>query len=443
MRNYFNTIFYSLLNQSYRIKLAFITFLFLLNVIAVSANSSQSGNEIFDTKKVHEIRIYFLQANAWDSLIYYKTESGLKKYMQANVVFNGEPFYSCGIRLKGESSFVFSNENKKSIKLKFNQYINGQLYHGISTLNLNNNFNDPTMIREKLFFDIMRMEKLPVPRTAHANVYLNDRLLGLFTIVEEINRRFLENEFGNAEGSFYEGEPIATFEYLGVEQENYLRSYIVRHSENNMLDLIDLIKAINKKGLSESNYSKQLEKHLNIESVMKIWAITNVFYNSDAYNTEFVHNFFLYRNQSTKRFEWLSFDGNNAFNTWNPRHNMAQAENLDIYYIADDGINRPLQTALFNHSYYRNFYKNYIKSLLEKRLTETVLMAMVDELTIRIRKSLYADPHKIFTNEDFEKNIYEYLGDPTDPGGYVPGLKQFIKARRNFVLTQINATAGE
>lgn len=413
-------------------KLVFAGFLF------VNANAqSKADTEIFEAKKVHEIKIYFMQSNAWDSLIYYKTREGQNQYMQATVVVNGKPFYSSGVRLKGQSSFDFSHEYKKSFKIKFNQYTGGQTLYGISTINLNNNFNDPTMIREKLLFDIMRMEKLPAPRTAHAAVYLNDRYLGLYTLVEEINRRFLENEFGNSNGSLYEGEPYATLEDYGDNYEMYWRSYLKKNMTDSLADLIDLIKAINKAGMSDINYSKQLEMHLNVENVLKIWAITNIFYNSDAYNTEFVHNFFLYKNTLTKRFEWLPFDGNNAFNAWNPRHSLEAAERLSLFYIADDGINRPLQQKLFGHIKYREFYTNYARNLLEKKLTEPVLIAKVDELTIRVRRYIYEDPYKMFTNEQFEKSIYESLGDTLDPGGYVPGLKPFIRARRNFILNEI------
>ncbi len=418
-----------------------IVFTFLL---VLNANTqSKASTEIFDAKKVHEIRIYFFQPNAWDSLIYYKTRDGNNQYMQGTVFFNGKPFYSSGLRLKGQSSFDYSHELKKSFKIKFNQYIPGQTLHGISTINLNNNFNDPTMIREKLLFDIMRMEKLPAPRTAHAAVYLNDKYIGLYTLVEEINRRFLENEFGNAQGSLYEGEPVATFEDFGDNMDKYRRSYITKHSNNAMADLIELIRAINKSGLSDANYAKQLEKHLNVENVLKIWAITNIFYNSDAYNTEFVHNFFLYKNASANRFEWLPFDGNNAFNAWNPRHSLKAAETLSLYYIADDGVNRPLQNRLFENSIYRAFYTSYARNLLEKKLPEAILMAKVDELTVRVRRYIYDDPYKMFSNEEFEKSIYEHLGDIDDPGGYVPGLKPFIKSRRNFILNEISPMPGE
>lgn len=432
-------------NKSVSGKLIIILGLVACCILFPSANLAQTKAdlEIFNVKKVHVIKINFLQPNAWDSLIHYKTGPEDKKYMQATVTFNDKPFYSAGVRLKGQSSFDFSNDRKKSFKIKFNQYIGGQTIHGISTINLNNNFNDPTMIREKLLFDIMRMEKLPAPRTAHAAVYLNNEYLGLYTLVEEINRRFLENEFGNADGSLYEGEPVATFENLGDELKNYMRSYITKHSENNMADLIELIRSVNKQGLSDINYAKQLEAHLNVENVLKIWAITNVFYNSDAYNTEFVHNFFLYRNSQTKRFEWLPFDGNNAFNTWNPRHSLEATEKLSIFYIANDGVNRPLQNNLFANKHYSEFYRGYIKNLLEIKLTEAVLMAMVDDLTIRVRKYLYEDPYKMFSNEEFERSIYEHSGNFEDPGAYIPGLKPFIKARRENVLNQLNSIPSD
>ena len=56
------------------------------------------GSEIFDTEKVHEIRINFLQNAAWDSLIQHKEmrdSLNVKKYLQGNVEVNGKIYYSC------------------------------------------------------------------------------------------------------------------------------------------------------------------------------------------------------------------------------------------------------------------------------------------------------------------------------------------------------------
>ncbi len=59
------------------------------------------------------------------------------------------------MRFKGNSSFS-ANGVKKSFKIDFDEYDednNALVFYDLKKLNLNNGFNDPTMLREKLFYD--------------------------------------------------------------------------------------------------------------------------------------------------------------------------------------------------------------------------------------------------------------------------------------------------
>ena len=51
--------------------------------------------------------------------------------------------------------------------------------------------------------------------------------------------------------------------------------------------------------------------------------------------------------------------------------------------------------------------------------------------------SVYADVNKMYSNTDFDTNVNTTVGDPLDPGNFIPGLKSFINARRNSVEKQI------
>ena len=398
---------------------------------------SLTGERIFGVDIIHEVRISFLQTDPWDSLFLMKKERDsleIKRYMQSNVEVDGIKYYSCGIRFKGESSFEYYPGKKKSFKINFGKYIKKQKVDGLKTINLNNAFRDPSFIREKLYLDFMRREGLPVPRCTYANVYVNGEYLGLYLLVEEINKGFLKQNFQNKKGAFFKGEPKATFEYKGEKAEDYLNSYRnKKDSLDGFNELIDLIKVINGKG---DEAQPSLDEIFNINDCLKIFAITNLFVNVDAYNIHYRHNFYLYRNKQTKKFEWIPYDGNYALCAFSPEFNIVQAQQLDIFYHYEKK-NSPLMKLIFSNPEYRKYYQNYIEYLLESKFTKMALENEIDDLVMRIRRSVYYDTYKMYSNEDFETNINESIGNVRDAGAFIPGLKSFLDKRIDFLNKEL------
>lgn len=398
------------------------------------------GKALFEKEQVHQVRIQFQYPQAYDSLNFYKEKSNQNLYLQANVVVDGKTYYASGIRIKGESSYEFYPGQKKSFKLKFNQFIKDQKIDGLSCINLNNGFKDPSMMREKILFDAMRAEGLPAPRVTYANVFVNDEAYGLYFLVEDINKPFFNFNFGNKDGHLYKGEPKADYVKLGDSVENYRGSYLSSIGESEQVldqDLVDLIQAINCETCSPKALKAGLDAHLNTEACLKIFAMTSFFCNIDAYNLIFSHNHYLYGNREHQKFEWIPYDGNYAFCAWSPTFTYKAASELDIYYIRDS-INQPLMTAFFKNPEYKEFYTSFMKTLVNKRLNDFYIEKEVDRLAVLIRKYIYEDPKKMYTNAQFEQNLNETIGDPLDPGAFVPGIKSFYKDRRLSILKQLD-----
>jgi spore coat protein CotH len=417
----------------------------LLVLLCLQLNAQNDKNKIgdkfFNTDLVHDIHIKYAHCNYWDSLIhykeYYKDQLEINKYLQANVIIDGSTFYAVGVRIKGESSYDYTPGDKKSFKIKLNKFIKNQDLDNLTTINLNNGFKDPSFLREKIFFDILRNEGIPAPRISFANLNINDKNFGLYVVSEHINRRFLERYFGNKNGSFYKGEPKATFEYLGNKTDNYQGKFHAEHKKNKIRkDLVDLIKIINDDSLNETEFKEEIEQILNVENCLKIFAITNLFCNVDAYNMIYPHNFYLYKNTDTDLFEWIPYDANYAFCAWSPVFELQEAEKMSIFYQYPDN-NNPLFKKIISNSYYKEYYINYIQTLLDKYFTKEYIENQIEDLSLKIRKYVYLDEMKMYSNEEFEKNLNETIGDPDDPGAFIPGLKSFWINRRKAVQTEI------
>src|SRR5436190_14774007 len=116
----------------------------------------------------------------------------------------GEITYTnVAIRLKGVGSFR-PIDQKPSFSLKFNKYTAKQEFYGLSRIGLNNSIQDPTYINEALCGQFFRDIGVPAARATHAWVQLDGRELGLYVLVEGINKDFLRRNFKADTGNLYE-----------------------------------------------------------------------------------------------------------------------------------------------------------------------------------------------------------------------------------------------
>ena len=443
----------ALLNKNKRkpiMKQIYLLF-FLITIAALSTGCGNKtpGEELFDDSYVHTVKVNFAQKDFWDSLKEYRSVRDsleITRYMMCSVMIDGEPADSAGIRFKGESSYDFTSTRKKSFKISFNKFVKRGRHQGLRRISLNNNFKDPTMMREKLMLDFYRAQGLPAQRSSYAKLYINDVYWGLYLVVEEINDEFLAHNFGSDTGNLYMGEPRPTLEYFGDDLYNYIRRYKRKNNrkDSNWTDLTALLKKINDTVAPPADYKASLEKELDTDNLLKAWAINNLFVNVDAYNMLYPHNYYLYFQDEEKRFKWISYDFNYGFGAWTPRYDLQQVTGFDIYYVHDREARVPLATQLLRRNHItRQAYAAQMQELAEKHFTPENLFPEIDKIAALIRESVYADTLKMYSNEDFENNITKDIGDVRDPGAFTPGLKPFIERRRESVLKQLGNTRKE
>src|SRR5687767_1528244 len=128
-------------------------------------------------------------------------------YVKADVVFDGRHLKSVGVRFKGNLSHsVSSGTPRRPMKLDFERFADGRRFAKLATINLNNQALDTTQAREALAFELFRDAAVPAPRTAYALVRLkvpglfDNEFLGLYTLIEEVDREFLKRHFKSPHG---------------------------------------------------------------------------------------------------------------------------------------------------------------------------------------------------------------------------------------------------
>jgi spore coat protein H len=133
-----------------------------------------------------------------------KLQRSSKTYVSAEITEGKNVMTNVGVRLKGMGSFRPINE-KPSFAVKFDEFDEKQTYRGLKKLMFNNSSQDSTYVAEMLATQLFADAGVPAARVSHARLRLNGRDLGLYVVIEAMNKDFLKRHFGSGKGNMYEG----------------------------------------------------------------------------------------------------------------------------------------------------------------------------------------------------------------------------------------------
>jgi hypothetical protein len=154
-------------------------------------------------------------------------------FVKAQISLDGETVHDVGLRMKGNSSYASAEKTLHvPLKIDFNRFVPGQHFHGLATINLHNNAFDNSQMREHLTYAIFREAGLPASRTAYAKVFLtipgkyDHKEIGLYSIVEEVDKEFIKSRFPSTKGLLMKPETISFgLRDLGDDWKDYIRQY--------------------------------------------------------------------------------------------------------------------------------------------------------------------------------------------------------------------------
>ena len=363
---------------------------------------AQSGQHIFDNATVHEIRIFFDDPGFWDTLTNHyniSVDTTLENVpLSAQVIIDGDEVDSVGVSQKGYySNWGAGGSLKKPLKLDFNYFVNGGKYDDVKSLNLQNAFMDPSLMRDVLAYKMLRDFGVAASRTSYAKVYINDSYWGLYVLVESVNKTFLEEHFGNNDGNLYKAN-WTSLQYLGDNQDAYSNDFELKTNEstNDWSRLIYLIKKINQ--TNNNAYKDTIPKYLDMESYLKTMAVDVTINNWDSY---FGHgrNFYLYDNPTDGKFYWIPWDYNLAFSG----DAFSQYDITLSGLRSDPSFDKILTKKVFNNPTLKAQYLQHACHLHHGAFTEEHLFPFIESTGALIRADLEADPNKFYPNiEDFD-----------------------------------------
>ncbi len=406
-------------------------------IFSAKTRAQNPGDVLFGMSGIHTVEITFTQSGWWDTLVNNKLISdqlGSDVYMSGTVTMDGNPIDSVGVRLKGNASYNHPG-TKKPIRLEFDEYRNNQAYDGLSSLHLNNSAYDPTMLREKLMLDVLKNHGIPAPRCAFALVYFNGSFIGVYNMIEHIDKKFLNSHFNDDRGNLFKGDPYGSLQWQGSSQSSYYGSYELKTNEtqNDWSDLVNLIDVINNSG---TNFPTAIRQVMDVDAFLWYLAANNVFGNMDSY-VHNPHNYYLYHDSISNKFEWIAWDVGLSFGVF-PTFFGTTGIQMDVFHLPDNGTNVPLTRELFKYPEFKQIYLDAMCTILNEDFNSAMLFPKIDSLADVVRPWVYAEisANKMYTTDQFEGNL-GYASYSVWILAEIPGLKEFVNKRRGHIAQQL------
>jgi spore coat protein CotH len=387
---------------------------------------------IYDDRVVREMRIYFTEPNYWSILTSnYQSKTNLK----AKMIYEGKTYEGIGVRFKGQTSYgvVFggpgSTSQKKSFNISMDFTVDDQNIEGYKTFNLNNSFQDPSFMKEVVYYTLIRRHST-ASKASFIRLFINDQDWGIYQNIQQLNKDFLEEWWPNNDGSNWRadippgnpsggtgigwGDGKAAINYLGDDISTYQKNYTLKStgSSNPWQELVTACRILNQTPISD------------LEAVGKdyfdwdkiIWHLASevLFCDDDSYVYKGKMDYYLYKDEVTGRISTFDYDGNSTLNNnflgWSPFYN-------------EEKVNYPLMNRILQVPKLRQRYISHLKVLIDQYCDNSKIESKLNAYKALIEKFVEADPKKATSYTAFLNGIGP--------------LKTFLEKRKIAILNNL------
>ncbi len=198
--------------------------------------------------------------------------------------------------------------------------------------------------------------------------------------------------------------------YSGIFDNSIFKST----NEKDQRNLINILKNLNN--------GTDLEKYIDVDEVLRYFAVNTFLVNLDSYAGSLKHNYYLYERDG--RLQILPWDLNMSF----AGHQMSdgsKAVNFPIDApVSDTMENSPLISKLLEVEEYKTLYHQYLERLVIEYINSGKYEATISKVNELIADYVKNDATAFYTYEQYLKSL--------------PVLLQFGKDRGDSIIAQLN-----
>ncbi|WP_406694258.1 CotH kinase family protein [Singulisphaera sp. Ch08] len=234
------------------------------------------------------------------------------------VTAEGKTYQGVGLRYSGNASYMASAFGlKRSLLVDLNRAEHVD-FHGLRAMQLQGGALDPTKAREALAFARFREAGVPAPRTALAEVTLSvpgqheKVYLGLYTLVEPVDRPFLKDRFHTDKGLLLRPQGLRGLDFLGDDWEKYRGPYrpLAEPTPDEAKRLIEFLRLVQQG--EDERFRNEIGSYLDVDKFLRFMAVQALIANADGFFT-LGYNYSLFLDPNTHRFVFIPGDQELSF----------------------------------------------------------------------------------------------------------------------------------
>jgi len=386
---------------------------------------AQTFDELFDPSVLRDVHLR-MKADDWETLKAHYLED---TYYRADFQWRDLTVPIVGIRSRGSAS---RNAHKPGLKISFDQYIDGQRPFGLKSIVLANGIQDPSMLKQRLGLGMFTRMGMAAPRVVHVRVFVNDEYIGLYQLIEPIDKIFLARVFGNdAQGKAENGGYLYEYawkdefdwSYPGSDLQTYAELFEPSTHETDAPSLLygpleELFRTFNE--VPDSIFERDVGRLLDLRQFTQHIAVENFIAEYDGFLGHWhANNFYLYRFQGRTLSQFLPWDKDLAF--WDSHYDLFQ--NVDDNVLASRVLKMPAYRRLYLETLIacaasaselpdpEHSRKGWLETEAEREVAQTL-------------QAGEADQNKRFDNERFDDELMKVL--------------RFARDRAPFVMEEAN-----
>ena len=289
-------------------------------VCAPRAALAQSTDDLFNIAALQRVDL-LVNSQDWEKL---KANFQENTYYPTDLRWNGLTVRNIDIRSRGLGS---RSATKPGLRVDFDRYASSQTFLGLKSIVLDNLTQDPSGIKESVTMRMFARMGVPAPRESFTRLYVNNELIGLYAIVESVDKDLLARIFGAVDGNIQNDGFLFEYnyilgapwrlEYLGAELGPYGERFDPKTNESKSDTekwgpIEELVRLAN--DTPAPALTPVLEPRLDIAAFVRYVALQNFVAQNDGFlGYDGMNNFYFYRLEDSTRHVFIAWDEDNAF----------------------------------------------------------------------------------------------------------------------------------
>ena len=351
---------------------------------------------------------------------FYNSNDGIYKYIHLKLDFQetfDDPTYY------GSSAKQWASEEERDAR-------KDRTFAALEQLELRwNKCYDPTYLRETYAYELYRSEDVMAPLTNLCSFDWSRNHMGVFCIVEPVDKAFLEKRFDgdDADGDLYKcgwtNQPcnFTNTNSIGIEDEDQGKFYCYDLKNNKKTSTHAALKNLINKLNSPSLTKEGLAQIVDMDNFLRFAAVSYFLGNPDDIRNNY-NNFYLYFVPSTGKAMFIPYDYDRCLGItyeWNPTGNGVTEDDPFGEKIAasDNNGGQGQKSPLFLKTVVKGgFYVKEFAEVLKDVATNDLLKIATFESWFYRANNLYCDdvkPSREFYNaggRDFKFTLADNVG---------------------------------